>query len=82
MNNAPDHCHCPKAENDLQTGGSFIFSMAAKDGSFAFDFTGVYDAVRTNEYIRYTIAGGRKVKISFTANGNETDVVESFEAEI
>ena len=80
-NNASDDWHTPHAENDLRVGGSFLSRMEAKDGSFGFDFGGVYDAVTTNEYIEYTMGDGRKVKITFTPDGNKTKVVESFEAE-
>src|SRR5687768_458695 len=80
-NNASDDWHTPRAENDLRVGGSFSARMEAKDGSFGFDFGGVYDAVRTNEYIEYTLGDGRKVKVSFTGNGNTTKLVESFDAE-
>ena len=80
-NNASDDWHTPSAENDLRLDGSFISRMEAKDGSFGFDFEGVYDAITTNEYIEYTIGDGRKVKITFTADGNKTKVVERFEAE-
>jgi uncharacterized protein YndB with AHSA1/START domain len=55
--------------------------MEAKDGSMGFDFGGVYDEVRAHEYIEYTLGDGRKVTITFTAEGNKTKVVESFEAE-
>ena len=55
--------------------------MEAKDGSFGFDFNGVYNSLRTNEYIEYTIEGGRKVEISFLPKANETIIVETFEAE-
>lgn len=79
--NASDDWHAPKAENDVRVGGSFNTRMEAKDGSFGFDFGGVYDAVRNNEYIEYTMGDGRKVQISFTPQGNETKLVESFEAE-
>ena len=79
--NASDDWHTTRAENDLHVGGSFLSRMEAKDGSFGFDFGGVYDAVRTNEYIEYTLGDGRKVKITFTAEGNTTKVSESFEAE-
>jgi len=79
--NASDDWHTTRAENDLRVGGSFLSRMEAKDGSFGFDFGGVYDAVRTNEYIEYTLGDGRKVKITFTAEGNTTKVSESFEAE-
>ena len=80
-NNASDDWHTPWAKNDLREGGSFVARMEAKDGSMGFDFGGVYDAVRTNEYIEYTIGDGRKVKVTFTAQGKTTKVVESFEAE-
>ncbi|HSC36874.1 MAG TPA: SRPBCC family protein [Chitinophagaceae bacterium] len=78
---ASDDWHTPFAENDLRTGGEFTSRMEAKDGSFGFDFGGVYDDVKTNELIEYTLGDGRKVSIRFTANGNETKVVETFEAE-
>lgn len=80
-NNASDDWHTPFAENDLRVGGKFLSRMKAKDGSFGFDFYGVYDDVRVNEYIEYTIGDGRKVKIVFSSHGNETKVVETFETE-
>ncbi len=80
-NNASDDWHTPRAENDLRVGGSFVSRMEAKDGSMGFDFSGIYDAVTNNEYIEYTIADGRKVKVFFSAEGNSTKVTESFEAE-
>ena len=45
-NNASDDWHTPWAKNDLRVGGSFSSRMEAKDGSFGFEFAGVYDAVR------------------------------------
>ena len=80
-NNASDDWHTPRAENDLRVGGKFSARMEAKDGSFGFDFGGVYDAVRENEYIEYTLGDDRKVKVNFTPQGNKTKVVESFDAE-
>jgi uncharacterized protein YndB with AHSA1/START domain len=55
--------------------------MEAKDGSMGFDFGGVYDTVRKNECIEYTLGDSRKIKIIFTILGDKTRVVESFEAE-
>ena len=78
---ASDDWHAPKAENDLRTGGKFSTTMAAKDGSFSFDFGGVYDEVRENELIAYTIDDGRKVKVVFETEGDNTRVTETFEAE-
>lgn len=80
-NNASDDWHTPSAQNDLRVGGSFTARMEAKDGSAGFDFGGVYDAVKTNELIAYTMGDGRKVSITFTPNGNETKVTETFDAE-
>ena len=79
--NASDDWHAPRAENDVQVGGKFTTRMEAKDGSFGFDFNGIYDEIKTNELISYTIEGGRKVSITFSENGNETIVTETFEAE-
>lgn len=79
--NASDDWHAPRAENDLRAGGKFLTRMEAKDGSFGFDFNGVYDTVKTNELIEYTIEGGRTVTVHFSSIGNETRVVEMFEAE-
>ncbi len=79
-NNASDDWHTPRAENDLRVGGSFVSRMEAKDGSVGFDFGGVYDQVRNNEYIEYTLGDGRKVKITFSGQGSTTEVVENFEA--
>jgi uncharacterized protein YndB with AHSA1/START domain len=78
---ASDDWHAPQAENDLRTGGKFSTTMAAKDGSFSFDFGGVYTNVEANKLIEYNIADGRKVKITFSAKGNETTVVETFDPE-
>ena len=78
---ATDEWHTPRADNDLRVGGSFSSRMEAKDGSMGFDFGGVYDAVEENKNIEYTMADGRKVKIDFTSSGNETSIVESFDAE-
>lgn len=80
-NNASDDWHTPYAENDLRVGGLFKATMAAKDGSFSFDFTGTYSDVKTNQLIEYTIADGRSVKIVFESKGNTTQVTETFEAE-
>ena len=78
---ASDDWHAPFAENDLRKGGKFKTTMAAKDGSMSFDFTGVYTNVVPNKTIAYTADDGRKVEVHFTSEGNETKVVETFEAE-
>jgi uncharacterized protein YndB with AHSA1/START domain len=80
-NSASDDWHSPYAENDLKAGGKFLSRMEAKDGSFGFDFGGIYDEVKTHELIAYTLGDGRKVKVTFSSEGNFTKIVESFEAE-
>ena len=78
---ASDDWHTPRAENDLRTGGKFSSRMEAKDGSMGFDFGGVYDNVRENELIEYTMGDDRRVIINFMGKGNETKIVQTFDAE-
>ncbi len=78
---ASEDWHAPKAENDLRTGGTFSTTMAAKDGSFSFDFGGVYTQVKEHKLIEYTLGDERKVSILFSTIGDATKVVETFEAE-
>lgn len=73
--------HTPKAEHDLVAGGTFNFRMEARDGSFGFDFAGVYDVVTPNTYLEYTLGDGRKVKIFFHEKEKQVHIVQSFEAE-
>ncbi|TDQ28747.1 SRPBCC domain-containing protein [Tenacibaculum caenipelagi] len=73
--------HTTKAENDLKIGGKFLSRMEAKDGSFGFDFSGIYNDVKLNETIVYTIDDGRNVSVNFTEDKNTTTVVIKFEAE-
>jgi uncharacterized protein YndB with AHSA1/START domain len=81
-NAASDDWHTPHAENDVRVGGSFKSRMEAKDGSMGFDFGGIYDEVKPNETIAYTMGDGRKVHVSFSDLGNnKTKVIETFDAE-
>jgi len=78
---ATDDWHAPYAENDLRKDGKFKTTMAAKDGSFSFNFEGVYTKVEEHQLIEYVLGDGRKVKITFIADQGLTKVIESFEAE-
>jgi uncharacterized protein YndB with AHSA1/START domain len=78
---ASDDWHAPHAENDLKVNGKFKTTMAAKDGSMSFDFEGVYTNVQKDKVIEYTMADGRKVKITFSVQGDQVKVVETFEPE-
>ena len=78
---ASDDWHAPYADNDVRVDGTFKTTMAAKDGSFSFDFGGVYTKVEPYKTLDYTIGDGRKVWISFESQGDKTKVIETFEAE-
>ena len=73
--------HAPHAENDLRNGGKFSTTMAAKDGSFSFDFGGEYTEVESHQKIAYKLEDSRKVEIIFTAQGGQTHIRESFDLE-
>lgn len=73
--------HTSKAEHELKDGGKFNYRMEAKDGSFGFDFGGVFDVVKPNQQLDYTIGDGRKVYINFLSKNNTTKIIQTFEAE-
>lgn len=80
-NAASDDWHTTRAENDLRIGGKFLSRMEAKDGSFGFDFEGVYTDVIINGKISYTLLDDRKVTITFSQTENGIQITETFEAE-
>jgi uncharacterized protein YndB with AHSA1/START domain len=80
-NFASDEWHAPAADNDLREGGKFVYRMEAKDGSMGFDFWGIYEVVRVNEYLQYVLGDDRQVKIEFKETGNGTEITETFEPE-
>lgn len=80
-NFASDDWHCPKAENDLRVGGKMKSRMEAKDGSFGFDFEGIYDDVVNGKKIAYSMDDGRKVITTFEDIGGSTKITTVFDAE-
>jgi uncharacterized protein YndB with AHSA1/START domain len=78
---ASDDWEAPAAENDLRVGGKFKTTMAAKDKSESFDFTGMYTAVKENELIEYDMDDGRQVRVEFTEFPEGIRITESFEPE-
>lgn len=80
-NQASPDWHCPAASNDLRVGGAFVSTMAAKDGSFQFDFGGIYDAVDLHARIAYHLSDGRTVTVTFEPTKNGTLVVTTFDPE-
>ena len=69
------------SRNDLRIEGKFLSRMEAKDGSFGFDFEGVYTDVIINGKISYTLLDDRKVTITFSQTENGIQITETFEAE-
>ena len=80
-NNASDDWHTPKASNDLRKDGRFTFTMAAKDGSFSFDFGGTYTSVEPKQKISYIMDDGRVANVWFEQEGNAVKITEEFQAE-
>lgn len=80
-NAASDDWHCPEAINDLQVGGEFHSTMAARDGSGSFDFWGTYDEIIPHKLIAYTLWDGRKVEVEFQSDEHCTNVIVEFEPE-
>jgi len=80
-NTASEDWHTTKAENDLVIGGKFSSRMEAKDGSFGFDFWGIYTHIIPNELIEYTMVDDRKASVKFITNNEQTTITTLFEAE-
>lgn len=80
-NFASDDWHCPKADNHLQEGGTFSYTMASKDGAMSFDFSGKFSSVDAPNSIHYLLDDGRTVEIEFSMDEDAILVTETFEAE-
>ncbi|HLP73127.1 MAG TPA: SRPBCC family protein [Bacteroidales bacterium] len=73
--------HTPYAESDLKVGGKFFYRMESSDGKNGFNFSGEYNNIELYKHIEYTIADGRKVRVTFSPKGTGTRISEIFEAE-
>lgn len=80
-NFASDDWHCPSAEVDLRVGGVHKARMEAKDGSFGFEFEGVYEEVTQHSAITLAMCDGRKARTTFEPVGSSTRVATEFDAE-
>lgn len=80
-NHASDDWHCPSSQNDLRVGGKFNNKMAAKDGSFEFDFEGTYTEVTLKNSISYVLGDNRTTDIKFQDENGKTKVLIDFDAE-
>lgn len=72
---------CPSAEVDLREGGTYTARMEAKDGSFGFDFGGVYEEVVPEESIVLLMGDGRRSRTRFNEADGQTKVVIEFDLE-
>ena len=79
-NAASDDWHTTASTVDLREGGAFSSRMEAKDGSFGFDFAGVYTLVRPLERLEYAF-GDRSAQITFAEGAEGVTVQVSFVAE-
>jgi uncharacterized protein YndB with AHSA1/START domain len=75
-----DWC-CPSATSDLREGGAFSYRMEARDGSFGFDFEGVFLELSRPTLIRYSLGPDREVLVRFAHQGNTTVVSQTFTPE-
>lgn len=80
-NFASDDWGCPQASSNLEEGGTFSYIMAAKDGSFSFDFGGTFTKVVPGSEIAYTTGDGRTVSVIFTESQEGVVITETFEME-
>lgn len=80
-NSASDDWYSPSAVNDLREGGEFHYQMAARNGSFGFDFAGIYDEVVPEARIAYTLGDGRKISVTFAEADGGVRITEVFDAE-
>jgi uncharacterized protein YndB with AHSA1/START domain len=75
-----DWC-CPNAENDLRPGGQYKARMEAKDGSFGFDFEGLYEEVIPQAKLVLKMPDGRTSSTEFESLDGQTKIVTVFDAE-
>jgi uncharacterized protein YndB with AHSA1/START domain len=80
-NFATDDWQCPEASNDMRIGGNYTARMEAKDGSFGFEFGGIYKTIVPNESYHLEMSDGRGVKVSFVEKEGGTLVSVTFDAE-
>lgn len=78
---ASDDWEAPAAVNDLRVGGTFTTTMAAKDKSTSFDFSGRYTTVTEHGLIEYVMEDGRQVTVEFSQVPDGIQVTETFDPE-
>ncbi len=79
-NAASDDWHTTRATVDLRPGGTFLSRMEARDGSFGFDFEGIYSAVEPMQLIAYEF-GDRAARVEFSEAEGAVRVCVAFDPE-
>lgn len=79
-NTASEDWHTTQSTVDLRVGGTFTSRMEAKDGSFGFDFAGVYTKIIPRELLEYAF-GDRSGVVQFATHANGVTVSVTFDAE-
>ncbi|MGX9985622.1 SRPBCC domain-containing protein [Chryseobacterium sp. POL2] len=71
---------CTSSHIDFKEGGTFKNTMALKDGSYSFDYAGVFEKIIPNEEIIYRTKDGRVVKVGFeTIDATTTKITQDIE---
>lgn len=73
--------HCPSATNQLEVGGEFHYTMAARDNSMSFDFWGTYQKIEIEKNIEILLGDGRSMLVTFEMTDDTTIITEKFEPE-
>lgn len=73
--------YAPAAKNELKEGGKFCYTMAARDESFSFDFSGTFIKLIDNQLIEIVLDDDRTMSLNFTAIEKGTLLEETFEPE-
>lgn len=79
-NTASNDWHTTAASVDLRVGGAFSSRMEAKDGSFGFDFAGIYTKLVPHQLIEYSF-GDRVGVVDFIPSEQGVTVRVTFDAE-
>lgn len=79
-NAASDDWHTTAASVDLRAGGAFSSRMEAKDGSFGFDFAGIYTKIVEQQLIEYSF-GDRAARVEFAPSRGGVVVRVAFGSE-
>ncbi|MDP4805562.1 MAG: SRPBCC domain-containing protein [Crocinitomicaceae bacterium] len=72
---------CPTAEVDFSVGGSSVYRMEARDGSFGFDLKATFLAIEVLSFIASELEDGRKVEVKFIAGENAVLLQQRFQPE-